>query len=90
MGVPEDVSRQYGDQVSKGNYLIMVVAEKGEQEQNASQILAGAGSNDVESYPYQVRTRKFPGDETYMAEERLNTREDDRSMRDDGPTIRGF
>ncbi len=77
MGVPEDVARRYGHQVSEGNFLVMVVAEEGEREQNAGRILTEAGSADVESYPYQVRTKKFPGDLTYEAEEQLNRPRDE-------------
>lgn len=81
MGVPEDVARQYGHQVSEGNYLVMVVAHAGAREQDASRILIEAGSEDVESYPYQVRTKKFPGDLTYEAEELLNETKDEPGSR---------
>ncbi len=81
MGVPEDVARRYGHQVSEGNFLVMVVAEEGEREQNASRILTESGSGDVESYPYQVHTKKFPGDLTYEAEEYLNQPRDESDFR---------
>ena len=81
MGVPKDVAQRYGKQVSEGNYLVMVVAHEGAREQDASRILTEAGSDEVESYPYQVRTKKFPGDLTYEAEEQLNEPRDESGYR---------
>lgn len=81
MGVPEDVARRYGEQVSEGRFLVMVVAEEGTREQDARRILTGAGSKDVERYPYQVHTKKFPGDMTYETEERLHETRDESDFR---------
>lgn len=72
MGVPEDVAKRYGKQVSEGNYLVMVLAEEGSRTEDACERLTAAGSADVETYPYQVHTKKYPGDLTYKAEEQLN------------------
>lgn len=81
MGVPKDVAQRYGKQVSEGNYLVMVVAHEGAREQDASRILTEVGSDEVESYPYQVRTKKFPGDLTYEAEEHLDEPRDESGYR---------
>lgn len=62
-GVPEDVARRYEKQMSEGNQLVMVLAKKGTREETARQLLLEAGSNDVESYPYQARPEQFPGHE---------------------------
>lgn len=65
-GVPEDIARRYEKQMSDGDQLVMVLAKQGHREEVAKQILQEAGANDVESYPYQVRTAQFPGKETEL------------------------
>jgi uncharacterized membrane protein len=65
-GVPEDVARRYEKQMSDGDYLMMVLAKQGHREATARQILQEAGSEDVETYPYQVRPEQFPGHETQL------------------------
>lgn len=62
-GVPEDVARRYEKQMTEGNQLVMVLAKKGSREETACRLLQEAGSDDVESYPYQARTEQFPGSE---------------------------
>ncbi len=62
-GVPEDVARRYENQLSAGDQLLMVLAQQGSREETARQLLLEAGSEDVESYPYQARPEQFPGHE---------------------------
>jgi hypothetical protein len=63
LNVPEDVAHRYAQQVSHGNYLVMVLAEQGERQETAERILSETGSTDVANYPYQPRTEQFPGSE---------------------------
>jgi hypothetical protein len=64
IGVPEDVGKRYERQMSEGGWLVMVLAEEGGREQKAMEVLDDTGARAVDSYPYQVRTDHFPGDET--------------------------
>lgn len=64
LGVPEDVARRYIEQVSQGQYLVMVLAKRGQEEQAARQALQDGGAESVESYEYQVRPEAFPGSES--------------------------
>lgn len=63
-GVPQDVARRYEKQMSQGDDLVMVLAKQGHREELARQLLREAGSDDVQSYPYQARPEQFPGHET--------------------------
>ncbi len=72
IGVPEDVGERYEQQMAQGGWLVMVLADKGGREQKAMEVLDETGARAVDSYPYQVRTDQFPGDETPYDETVVN------------------
>ncbi|HET9016018.1 MAG TPA: general stress protein [Thermomicrobiaceae bacterium] len=61
IGVPEDVSRRYQDLISQGHQLVMVLAQKGDLESRARQVLSGAGASDVQAFPYVAAPGGRPG-----------------------------
>lgn len=63
LNVPKDLAHQYAKQISEGNYIVMVLAERGNRESVAERALADAGAVHVESYPYEARPDEFPGAE---------------------------
>lgn len=63
LNVPEDLAHQYAKQLSEGNCMVMVLAEKGNRESVAESALADAGAVHVESYPFEARPEQFPGSE---------------------------
>ncbi len=73
LGVPKDVAQRYANQLAQGEVLVLARAQSGTREAQARYLLEGAGSDDVESYPYQVRPGHFPGDATHIAEAHIHT-----------------
>ena len=68
IGVPEDVAKRYQDLVSQGNRLVMVLAEKGNGERLATDVLTRAGAGDVHSYPYLAQPGGTPGARSSVVE----------------------
>jgi hypothetical protein len=70
--VPQDAAQGYVQRLAQGEVLVLARTPGGTREAQARYLLAEAGSEDVESYPYQVRPGHFPGDETHIAEAQLH------------------
>lgn len=64
LGVPEDLAKHYQDLAKQGHYLVMVLAQEGDEEAEVERLLQKHGANDVARYHYQVRPDQFPGSET--------------------------
>jgi hypothetical protein len=80
MGVPKEVAQRYAQQVAHGDLLVIAHPHDEQGEATARRLLQEAGSEDVESYPYEAHPEQFPGDESYLAEAHLH--EAERSMLD--------
>ena len=61
LGVSEDVAEEYGRRIEQGDFLVMVLANEGEDEERARRTMSDSGARDVASYPYQARPKEFPG-----------------------------
>ncbi|HVB64533.1 MAG TPA: hypothetical protein VNE17_07365 [Nitrolancea sp.] len=61
LGVPEDIAEEYGRRIEQGDFLVMVLANEGEDEERARRTMSASGARDVASYPYQARPKEFPG-----------------------------
>ncbi len=64
IGVPEDVAARYEEEMAAGSWVVMALADQGDDENEAQSLLRDAGARRVDSYPYQVRPDQFPGSET--------------------------
>lgn len=83
MGIPHDVAERYERQLGEGDFLILLRAEKGEQEEMLKDQLWSENATDVDSYDVDAKPEDQPGEllthKQHQSKERDNQHETEAS-----------